>query len=188
MILENSHILKLLIESCCKGKRSSQDELYKMMYNYGMSICLRYAKSKEEAHEILNDASVKIFRNLNTYTEGNSFKGWIRKIYINAAIDHFRKNEKHYQTLDIAHADGEYIVAESLDQFLEQEILNAIHQLPPVYRTTFNLYAIEGYKHHEIADMLAVSESTSRSNLAKARVKLQKMLLKMDYGNTKRHG
>ena len=188
MNLENSHQLDLLIDSCKKGKRASQDELYKVMYSYGMSICLRYAHNKGEAHEILNDASLKIFKHLGQYNRTLSFKSWIRRIYINTAIDHYRRNLKHEKTLDISHAEMEQATASSLDLLSANEILAAVQQLSPVYRTTFNLCVIEGYKHNEVAEMLGITESTSRSNLAKARVKLQKMLLVMNRENTGKHG
>ena len=143
-----------------------------------MSICLRYSKTHEEAIEILNDGFFKIFVRLARYTKGLSFKGWLRKIMINSAIDYFRKNEKHYHTLDISHLQYETSShVSALDKLSEQEIISAIQLLPPSYRMVFNLYVIEGYKHEEIAEQLNISIGTSKSNLSVARNKLKKILM-----------
>lgn len=142
-----------------------------------MGVCLRYSRTREEAIEILNDGFVKIFTKLNKYTKGLSFKGWLRKIMINVAIDYFRRNEKHYRGVDISYVRYEEVSASALDQLSEKEIIEAVQQLPPSYRMVFNLYVIEGYKHEEIAQQLNISIGTSKSNLAVARNKLQKKLL-----------
>lgn len=187
-ILENKAILRLLIESCKEGKRSSQDELYKAMYSYGMSICLRYTRNREEAHEVLNDGFLKVFANLHKYNFELSYKAWIRRILINSSIDYFRRNEKHAQTLDMVHAEGSAVENDSLERLSAAEIMAVVQQLPPAYRMVFNLYAIEGYKHREIAEMLGINEGTSKSNLAKARHKLQKMLLVMNHDKRENYG
>ncbi len=142
-----------------------------------MGICLRYSRTREEAVEIVNDGFIKIFTKLDRYSKGLSFKGWLRKVMINSAIDYFRKNEKHYNSLDISH--GQYEVASEtiLDKLAAEEIIAAIQRLPPSYRMVFNLYVIEGFKHDEIANQLNISSGTSKSNLAIARSKLQKILL-----------
>lgn len=142
-----------------------------------MGVCLRYSRTRDEAIEILNDGFLKIFTKLDKYSQGLSFKGWLRKVMINSAIDYFRRNEKHYHTLDISHAHYESTNENILDQLSEQEIIAAIQRLPPSYRMEFNLFVIEGYKHEEIANMLNISVGTSKSNLAVSRNKLQKMLL-----------
>jgi RNA polymerase sigma-70 factor (ECF subfamily) len=142
-----------------------------------MGICLRYSRTRQEAIEILNDGFLKIFTKLDKYSPGLSFKGWLRKVMINSAIDYFRRNEKHYHALDISHAHYESTNENILDQLSEQEIIAAIQRLPPSYRMVFNLFVIEGYKHEEIANMLNISVGTSKSNLAVSRNKLQKMLL-----------
>lgn len=142
-----------------------------------MGVCLRYSRTRDEAIEILNDGFLKIFTKLDKYSHGLSFKGWLRKIMINSAIDYFRRNEKHYHSLDISHAHYESTNENILDQLSEQEIISAIQRLPPSYRMVFNLFAIEGYKHEEIANMLNISVGTSKSNLSVSRNKLQKMLL-----------
>ena len=141
-----------------------------------MGICLRYSKHREEAVEIVNDGFMKVFNNLDKYTVGKSFKGWLRRIMINAAIDYYRKNEKHYNMLDISYANNQETEETALEQLSAQEIINAIQQLPASYRMVFNLFVIEGYKHEEIAAQLNITAGTSKSNLSMARSKLQKIL------------
>ncbi len=141
-----------------------------------MGVCLRYSRTREEAIEILNDGFLKILTKLDKYTKGLSFKGWLRKIMIHCAIDYYRRNEKHYHSLDISHAHYEIGAESALDKLNAEDIIEAIQKLPPSYRMVFNLFAIEGYKHEEIATMLGITEGTSKSNLAVARSKLQRAL------------
>jgi RNA polymerase sigma-70 factor (ECF subfamily) len=142
-----------------------------------MGICLRFSRNHEEAVEIVNDGFIKIFGKLNHYTKGLSFKGWLRKVMVNSAIDYYRKNEKHYHSLDISHGQYEEAAESVLDKLSEREIIAVIQSLPPSYRMVFNLHVIEGFKHDEIAHLLNISTGTSKSNLAIARSKLQKILL-----------
>jgi RNA polymerase sigma factor (sigma-70 family) len=142
-----------------------------------MGVCLRYSRNREEAVEIVNDGFMKIFRKLDKYSQGLSFKGWLRKVMINSAVDYFRRNEKHYHSLDISHGKYEAYADTVLDKLSEQEIIASIQRLPPSYRMVFNLYVIEGYKHEEIANQLNISVGTSKSNLSIARSKLQKILI-----------
>ena len=174
--IEEKELYKLL-ESCRKGDRNSQDRLYKYFYAYSMGICLRYSRTREEAIEILNDGYIKIFSKLDHYSPGLSFKGWLRKVMINCAIDYYRRNEKHYHSLDISHGQYESSSETVLDHLSEDEIIAAIQLLPPSYRMVFNLYVIEGYKHEEIANQLNISVGTTKSNLAIARNKLKKILI-----------
>ena len=125
---------------------------------------------------MMNDGFVKIFSKLDKYSRGLPFKSWIRKVMINSAIDYFRRNEKHYHSLDISRGHYESMSETVIEKLSEQEILQAIQLLPPSYKMVFNLFAIEGYKHEEIANMLNISEGTSKSNLSVARSKLQKIL------------
>lgn len=153
-----------------------------------MGVCLRYSKTREEAIEILNDGFYKIFTKLDKYTKGMSFKGWLRKVMINSSIDHFRRNEKHYHSVDISYAKDREGIETALDNISEKEILVQIQQLPPSYRIVFNLYVIEGYKHKEIAAKLNIREGTSKSNLAVARNKLKRALFIQANERYKDHG
>jgi RNA polymerase sigma factor (sigma-70 family) len=137
---------------------------------------LRYARSRDEAIEIVNDGFYKIMTNLDRYSPGLSFVGWVRKIMINAAIDNFRRNEKHYSSVDVSYIKAEQLTPDVFSQLSEEVIIAAIQQLPPSYPMVFNLHVIEGYQHDEIAQKLNISVGTSKSNLSIARVKLKKSL------------
>ncbi len=170
--MELSHLIK----GCLKNERNSQQLLYKAYYGYAMSICLRYTSSYEDAVEVLNDSFMKIFQKIEQYDTSKSFKGWLRKTMINTSIDHFRKNAKHRSNdeLEVAHCMS--TSDDAIGNLSHEEIIGLVSDLPKAYRTVFNLYAIDGFKHHEIADMLNISIGTSKSNLSKARAKLQKRL------------
>ena len=159
-----------------------------MFYNYAMSICLRYSKDREEAVEIVNDGFVKMFTKLDRYKDNTSFKAWLRRILINASIDYYRKNEKHYHNVDISYAKYEYITEDALSKISEKEIIELIQELPPSYRVVFNLFVIEGFNHREIASKLGISVGTSKSNLAIARSKLKRRLLIMNKQSILGHG
>lgn len=171
---------KELIEGCIRGDLKSQKMLYKMFYGFSMGVCLRYADSREEAAEILNDGFMKVFTSISTYQPDKAFKGWLRRIMVHTAIDHYRKNSKHYHSLDLVYAESELGVEDVLDTISAEEILAMVQQLSPAYRLVFNLHVIEGYSHPEIAEKLQISEGASKSNLFKARMKLQKMISHSD--------
>ncbi len=185
LIIEEKALYQLL-DSCQKGNRTSQDNLYKVFYGFAMGICLRYSRSKEEAIEIVNDGFLKIFTKLDKYTRGLSFNAWMRKVMVNSAIDYYRRNEKHYATLDISHGNYESDAETILDRLSERDIIAAIQLLPPSYRIVFNLFVIDGYRHEEIAHQLNISVGTSKSNLAIARSKLQRILI-LDQGEHLTH-
>jgi RNA polymerase sigma-70 factor (ECF subfamily) len=169
-----------LINQCRKNDRESQRALYRHFYNYGMTICIRYASTREEAKEILNDAFVKVFLKIDRYSPNLSFKGWLNKIIVNTAIDHFRKFQNEPKTVDIVHASHYEVESEAVQNLSVEEIFEMVKKLPPAYRMVFNLYAVEGYKHPEIAEKLGITVGTSKSNLAKARMKLKSMIKKSD--------
>jgi RNA polymerase sigma-70 factor (ECF subfamily) len=159
-----------------------------------MSICLRYAPDNDDAMEIANDGFLKIFKELSSFEPRYddieaSFKGWMKKIMINTAIDHFRKNQKY--RLNVSLDDHVFHMEDhaetSIDKLSFEEIYKIVQQLSPVYRAVFNLYVIDGFKHEEIAKRLKISVGTSKSNLAKAKMNIQKMISerqKNRYGQT----
>lgn len=177
-IIEEKALYQLL-DSCKKGDRTSQEKVYKAFYGYAMGISLRYSRTKDEAIEIVNDGFMKVFTKLDKYSKGLSFKGWLRKIMIHCAIDYFRRNEKHYHSMDISYAQyhDDPSTETILDKLSAEEILKAVQTLPPSYRMVFNLYAIEGFNHEEIASNLSISVGTSKSNLSIARDKLKRILI-----------
>ena len=165
-----------LIAACLKEERWAQRRLYETYYGKMMGVCMRYANSSEDARDIINEGFVKVFRYLARYKVGTSLECWIRRIMINTAIDFYRKSLRH-RTEDLDQVYDAASQAEDAEsQYTTQEIMQAIQQLPPSYRTVFNLYAIEGYSHREIAEVMQITESTSRSNLVKARLKLKQNL------------
>lgn len=172
--------LKLLLDSCKEGNRRSQKELYRQFYSYAMNIALHYSKNQEEAQEILNDAFFKVFKKLHQFDNIVSFKGWLRRILINTAIDYFRKYHKESHQLEVIHLQPQQIENQALTKLSLDEVMAAIQQLSPAYRIVINLYLIEGLTHPEIAQRLGISVGTSKSNLAKARKKLQNMLRQLD--------
>ena len=141
-----------------------------------MSVCLRYAKSEDDAVEVLNDGFLKVFKNLKKFDQTRSFKAWLRTILINTALDHYRKEKKHMHQEDISEVRNLDSGKRTDADLSYEELLQLVQRLSPAYRTVFNLYVIDGYKHHEIADMLGISEGTSKSNLTKARANLRDMI------------
>jgi len=167
----------LFLEGCKKQDRESQRMLYKHHYAYAMSICLRYTKTKEEAREILNDGFMKVFSKIGQYNPETSFQGWLRRIMINTAIDHYRKELKHYHQTTMEDVTQPILVeASALEEMGYQELMKLVQELSPAYRAVFNLYAIDGYNHKEIGEILGISEGTSKSNLMKAREVLKSKL------------
>lgn len=173
-------MLEEIIKGCRKHRIESQKELYQMFYAYGMSITLRYADSRNQAAGILNDAFMKVFENMEKYDPGRPFKPWLRRILVNTAINHYHKNKSRltWEELDLNGEEtgqNETIISD----ISYREIIEMIQQLSPAYRTVFNLHVIEGFKHEEIAEMLGISIGTSKSNLARARMKLRARLEKI---------
>jgi RNA polymerase sigma factor (sigma-70 family) len=169
---------KHIIEGCVNGDRRSQEALYKKCFGFGMSICLRHCKTKEEALEVLNDGFLKIFNKIHLYNSHLSFKNWAKKILVNTSIDHYRKESKHYHNQDIDSVYDGYIEQESpIEKLQYQDLIELIQKLPAAYRITFNLYVIDGYTHEQIANKLKISIGTSKSNVSRAREMIKGWLI-----------
>lgn len=172
--------IRKLIEGCIKEDRSAQKELYRYFYALSMGICQRYANNKLDASSIMNEGFYKVFKNIKKYDFTKPFTAWISRIMTNSAIDFYRANLKFLNNDDIIehdYAGSDNSIYEKIDY---QDLLIMIQTLSPAYRAVFNLYAIEGYTHEEIADILRISIGTSKSNLFKARAKLMEMLKKYE--------
>ena len=176
MQLISAEELNLHIRGCTLNDRESQKKIYNSFYSYGMAICDRYTKRKEDSIEIYNDSFLKIFKEIHRYKpsyadEVNSFKGWLRKIMIYTAIDHCRKYNKHYFTAELDTSINYFPVEEenAFDMISHDEIIRAIRELSPAYRTVLNLFIIDGFSHEEISNQLGISVGTSKSNLSKER-------------------
>jgi len=176
-----------LIAGCIRQDRACQEALYKRFYGKMMGVCLRYAKNRDEASDMLQEGFIKVFTSLRNFSFKGSFEGWVRRIVVNTAVDHLRRNKHEYMIVSTVYAregdvpDPAEEVEEDnlLNNLSEEEILNAVSQLSPAYRTVFNLYVMENFPHKEIADQLGISEGTSKSNLAKARFQLKKNLFNL---------
>jgi RNA polymerase sigma factor (sigma-70 family) len=171
--------LQEIINGCIKGERSAQAALYRFYCSKMMGICMWYAKNKQEAEEILQDGFMLVFMHIKTYKGEGSFEGWIRKIMVNAALAKYRsKKNNSMRIVTEYNAEVHDVAQESsvLAGLEEKEIVLLIQSLPPVYRMVFNLYVFEGMKHKEIAQYLHISEGTSKSNLADARLILQRKI------------
>lgn len=148
-----------------------------------MAIALRYCNNKEEAIEVVNDGFLKIYRDLNSFKPAHSnyeasLKGWMKTIFIHTSIDNYRKNKKNYLVGDLedAHFEMQDVQETAIDKMSYTEIMEMVQRLSPVYKTVFNLFVIDGFKHEEISRQLNITVGTSKSNLAKARANIQKML------------
>jgi RNA polymerase sigma-70 factor (ECF subfamily) len=166
-----------LIRSCQKGQASAQREIYTKYAGKMMGVCLRYVNSRFEAEDILISGFMKVFDKIGQYKHEGSFEGWVRKVMVNEALGYIRKNKSIYMEVEIEKADYQAdFNTEASHQLEAEELLQLVQQLPPGYKTVFNLYAIEGYSHKEIAEMMGISESTSKSQLSRARALLQQQL------------
>ncbi len=171
-----------LLAKCRKNDRKSHNELYRHCFGFMMGICLRYASNREDAESFLNQAFLKIISNLDKYKEEIPFGSWVNRITINTIIDEFRKDKNRRETMtnvdfqefrSSSHPADFNAASEELDA---EELRTMIQQLPNMSRKVFNLYAIEGYSHKEIGEMLGISDGTSKWHLSSARKSLQDMI------------
>jgi RNA polymerase sigma factor (sigma-70 family) len=175
-----------IIKGCLKNDRLSQKALYDRFYGRMMAVCMRYARDRAEAEDMLHEGFMKVFTGMKGFGHKGSFEGWIRRIMVNCCIDHLRKKKQEYLIVDTVIASRASVSAEDevsedelADLISKEDILAAVQQLSPAYRTIFNLYVLEEHTHKDIADKLDISEGTSKSNLAKAKFNLKKNLLNL---------
>ncbi len=172
--------LRQLIRGCIEQNRKSQKMLYKAFYGFSMAICLRYAGDRDEAAEVMNQGFFKVFTKISSYDADRPFKAWLGRIMMNVSIDYYRANLKMAYAEDLENAEHIYDVNMADNNLNYNDLLAMVQQLPQGYRTVFNLFAIDGYSHEEIADMLNINIGTSKSNLFKARQKLKQMITDAD--------
>lgn len=182
--VENKEKLNKIIDGCLQQKRKYQQELFKLFYGKMLGVSMRYTKDQDTASEIVQTSFIKVYEKLELYDNKGNFEGWIKRIVINTAIDLIRKSKKDPYVNDL---NEDYTLSNVEENVFEEEelelsqiknelIIKAIQNLSPAYQTVFNLYVIEDYSHKEIAELLNISEGTSKSNLSKAKVNLQKIL------------
>lgn len=174
-----------IIQGSINGNRRMQELLYKTYSPKMYGVCLRYSGNADDAQDILQEGFVKVYRNLERFRGDGSFEGWMRRIFVNTAIEHYRKkvnlqpvSENHESSME----DDDW---SALDRLAVKDIMKAVQELSPGYRTVFNLYVIEGYTHKDIAEMMGISEGTSKSQLARAKAILQNVITGKKKGSNK---
>ena len=175
-----SRDIKDVIRESIKGDRAAQKLLYDTLAGKMYGLCIRYARDETEAREILQDGFVKVFQHLGKFRFQGSFEGWVRRIMVNTALERFRKEDHmtaSIEDIDFQDPPGRENI---LSELSAQDLLQMIRELSPQYRVVFNLYAIEGYSHKEISQMLNISEGTSKSNLSRARSILQERIKRLN--------
>lgn len=159
-----------LVEGCLIPDASAQKQLYERFNRKMFAVCLRYSSSREDGEDLLQEGFVKVFNKLSSYKGEGSLEGWIRKVIVNTALDHFRQQKIILTGIEMA--EDQISDESTLGKMEAQELLKIIQQLPKGFRTVFNLYAIEGYNHREIGELLGISENTSKSQYSRARAQL----------------
>lgn len=170
-----------LLAGCQRNDRTAQQQLYAGYSGKMYALCCRYVKNKMEAEDVLVTAFTKVFDKIDQFKSEGSFEGWIRRIVVNEALTWIRKNRSLYLETDLEKADYEPDYDKLSDHLETEDLLRMIQALPTGYQLVFNLYAIDGYSHKEIAEQLNISENTSKSQLSRARVYLQKLLAQQDW-------
>jgi RNA polymerase sigma-70 factor, ECF subfamily len=168
-----------LIKNCIEGDRQAQSTLYAMFAPKMFVVSLRYSKNREEAEEVVQEGFLKVFQFLHQFRDEGSLEGWVRKIIVNCALQKLRSNSRLAPVLNIESYNEQFVLQANIESKISsKELLQLVMSLPPAYKMVFNLYVFDGYKHREIAEMLGISEGTSKSNLSDARAFLQKQLNK----------
>lgn len=171
--------LEEIIYKCRDGNSKAQTELYRLFSRKMYGVCLRYAKDNGDAEDILQEGFVRVFTKIRQFEFKGSFEGWMRRIMVNTALEKFRKNDRLYPVEEMKIYESTEMVEETISSLTADELMRIIQELPPRYKMVFNLYAIEGYSHLEIGEMMSISEGTSKSNLSRARMILQKRVTEL---------
>jgi RNA polymerase sigma-70 factor (ECF subfamily) len=181
MFLEPKYTIEQLVERCKAGERKAQELLYRQLAGKMLAVCMRYATDRMEAEDMLQNGFIKVFGKMADYRSDGSFEGWVRRIMVHSSIEYYRKHHKMMQVVDIDDAGTEPsvnpIAAANLDA---RVLMGLIQQLAPGYRIVFNLYALEGYAHKEIAEIVGITEGASKSQLSRARTILKEQIAKME--------
>jgi len=168
-----------IIAGCLQNDSTAQRELYNRYSPKMLSVCYRFAQNREDAEDMLQDGFIKVFTQMHTFQNKGAFEGWIRRIIVHTCINFLKKNKKFNDNIDLANAQNLYIKEETVPSImLGKQVIECIRLLPMGYKTVLNLYAIEGFSHREIGDMLDIEESTSRSQYTRAKAMLETILIK----------
>jgi RNA polymerase sigma factor (sigma-70 family) len=181
MFLEHKYTIDELIKRCKAGERKAQELLYKQFASKMMGVCYRYATDKMEAEDMLQNGFIKVFQKIADYRGEGSFEGWIRRIMVHCSIEYYRKHHKMMQLVDLEEAGNETSANPlAIAKIDASDLVRLVQQLSPGYRIVFNLYAIEGYSHREIAAIVGITEGASKSQLSRARTILKEQIMKME--------
>jgi len=168
-----------ILQGCLQNNAASQRELYTRYSPKMLAVCYRFAHNREDAEDMLQEGFIKVFSQIHTFRNQGAFEGWIRRIVVHTCINHLKKNKRFNESVDIIHANSIQVREETVPSIVQaKQIVECIRLLPMGYRTVLNLYAIEGYTHKEIAEMLDIEESTSRSQYTRAKQMLEDILVK----------
>jgi RNA polymerase sigma factor (sigma-70 family) len=183
--VQKSKLLNELVEGCVRGERRSQQLIYTTFAGKMKTVCLRYLKSREDAEDVLQEGFIKAFQNIHQYKFEGSFEGWLRRMFVHLCIDWIRKQKSKGWNLEFKdqvpdQSEEQEETMESIPDFTPEQVLESMNQLTPVYRTVFNLIAFEQFSHQEVADQLGISVGTSKSNYAKAKRNIQRILLDLN--------
>lgn len=170
---------ELMLAGSIRNNAAAQEALYNRFSPRMLGVCYRFAKNREDAEDMLQDGFIKIFTQLHQYRNEGALEGWIRRIIVHTCINILKKNKKFAESVDIIHANSVYVREEMIPSIMQaKQVVECIRTLPLGYRTVLNLYAIEGYSHKEIAEMLDIEESTSRSQYTRAKAMLEEILVR----------
>jgi len=180
LIINKSSTTESLINGCRQGQRQAQREVYEKLSPRMLGLCRRYIRDAGEAESVMITGFLKVFDKISQYSGEGSFEGWISRIMVNESLLYIRKNKGMYIEVDIEYADQQPNYELASQNLEADDLLKLVNNLPVGYRTVFNMYAIEGYSHQEIANSLQISESTSKSQLSRARKMLQKQIIEKE--------
>lgn len=168
-----------IIKGCLNNEPAAQQELYQRYSPKMLAVCYRFAKNREDAEDMLQEGFIRVFSQIHQFRAQGAFEGWVRRIIVHTCINVLKKNKKFNESVDIIHATNIQVREESVPSIIQaKQIVECIRMLPIGYRTVLNLFALEGYSHKEIADMLDIEESTSRSQYTRAKAMLQEILVR----------
>lgn len=176
------HTEEEIIEGCIRGERIFQKALYDKYSSKMLGVCMRYAESREEAQDMLQEGFVRVFQSIITYQKLGSFEGWLRRVVVFTAINIYKSRLRKYKDEPISDNHDDIVESDVLDKLSAKEIIELMQLLPDGYRLIFNMFAIEGYSHKEIAEQLDIAVGTSKSQVARARAQMQQLIMKHNKG------
>jgi RNA polymerase sigma factor (sigma-70 family) len=180
MFLEHNNTIDGLIKRCRAGERKAQELLYKQLASKMMGVCMRYATDKMEAEDMLQNGFIRVFTKMDDYRGEGAFEGWVRRIMVHSSIEYYRKHHKIMQVVDLDEVAEPSVNPVAVANLDVKDLAAMVQRLAPGYRIVFNLYAIEGYSHKEIAEIVGITEGASKSQLSRARTILKQQITKLE--------